>query len=68
MWALILRLTRQLRAVPGLDRMVFVGWDMTAALALGRAMDIHDWLIAEVLPEVEAVAMAGLNGRENDNG
>lgn len=41
---------------------------MTAALALGCALGLPDWLIAEALPEIEAVAMAGLNNRENESG
>lgn len=51
-----------------MDRAVHAGWDMTAALALGRALGLPEWLIAEVLPEIEVVAMAGLNNREEENG
>lgn len=51
-----------------MDRAIHAGWDMTAALALGSALGLPDWLIAELLPEIEAVAMAGLNKRENESG
>lgn len=41
----------------------YLAWDMGVALALGRAMGLSGHLIAEVLPEIEPVAMAALNAR-----
>lgn len=32
-----------------------VGWDMTAALALGRALGVDERVMAEMLPAIEAV-------------
>lgn len=57
----MLRLTGQTRAVAGLDRVHHIGWDMTAALALGAALGVDQRLLAEWLPGIEAVAMAKIN-------
>jgi hypothetical protein len=35
-----------------------LGWDMVAALALGRAMGASEWLVAEMLPGIEAAMVA----------
>jgi hypothetical protein len=40
-----------------------IGWDMTAALALGDALGIRPSLVAELLPEIEAVMVRRLNER-----
>jgi hypothetical protein len=44
-----MRLGGQLRVGPRL----VIGWDMGAALALGRALGISARAIAELLPEIE---------------
>ena len=41
---------------------------MTTALALGRALGIPEIIIADVLPPVEAVAMAALRERLKPDG
>ncbi|WP_170835562.1 hypothetical protein [Paracoccus sanguinis] len=38
-----------------------IGWDMSAALALGDALGIPPLAMAELLPGVEAVMVAKLN-------
>jgi len=38
-----------------------IGWDMSAALALGDALDIPPLVSAELLPVVEAVMVTKLN-------
>lgn len=64
LWDLIARLgDRQVRATSG----VILGWDMGAALQMGAALGIDGILIAEVLPEVEPVAMAALRERLTDD-
>jgi hypothetical protein len=40
-----------------------VGWDMTAALGLGAALGIAPRLLAECLPEIEAMMVRRLNER-----
>jgi hypothetical protein len=65
LWALMTRLGGQVRLSAGMGGAVYLGWDMTAALALGRAMGLRGWLLAEVLPDCEAVAMAALNKGES---
>lgn len=40
-----------------------VGWDMTAALAMAGALGVPLHLVAEVLPEIEAVFVAAVNER-----
>ena len=43
--------------VPG----AILGWDMTAALALGAALGVPPLVLAELLPVIEAVMVTKLN-------
>lgn len=61
---MILRLSGQARVIAGPDRLLHLGWDMTAALALAQALGLAPRLVAELLPEIEAAAMAALNDPE----
>ncbi|WP_235857921.1 DUF7697 family protein [Marimonas lutisalis] len=54
---LVGRLGGQLRVLPG----AVVGWDMSAALALGDALGISPLVMAELLPVIEAVMVTKLN-------
>ena len=56
-WDLVGRLGGQLRVIPG----AVLGWDMAAALALARALGIDTLIVAELLPEIEAVMVRRLN-------
>jgi len=38
-----------------------IGWDLTAALALGDALGVPPLAMAELLPVIEAVMVAKLN-------
>lgn len=58
-----MRLRGQLRYVAGMAAAVATGWDMTAALALGRAAGVPDQAMAEFLPEIEPVAVQQVNAR-----
>ena len=40
-----------------------IGWDMTAALALARALGVPGVAVAELLPAIEAVMVEKLNER-----
>ena len=40
---------------------VVVGWDMTAALAMARALGVDPLIAVECLPEIEAVMVRKLN-------
>jgi hypothetical protein len=40
-----------------------IGWDMTAALALARALGIPAAAVAELLPEIEAAMARQRNAR-----
>mgnify|MGYP005854053457 CR=1 FL=1 len=51
------RLGGQLRVTPG----AVIGWDMTAALTLGHALDIPPLAMAELLPALEAVMVVKVN-------
>ena len=51
------RLGGQLRVLPG----AVIGWDLTAALALGDALGVPPLPMAELLPVIEAVTVAKLN-------
>ncbi len=45
-----------------------IGWDMSAALALGGALGIPSLAMAELLPAVEAVMVRKLNEEMAANG
>lgn len=51
------RLGGQLRVLPG----AVIGWDLSAALALGDALGVSPAVAAELLPAIEAVMVAKLN-------
>ena len=51
------RLGGQLRVIPG----AVIGWDMGAALAMADALGIDTLIVAELLPEIEAVMVRKLN-------
>ena len=38
-----------------------IGWDMTAALSLAKALDLNPMVAAELLPELEAVMVRRIN-------
>ncbi len=57
----MLRLTGQLRIAGGMGASVVIGWDMTAALAMSRALRLDPLIAAECLPEIEAVMVRKLN-------
>lgn len=52
-----MRLGGQLRVV----NTAVIGWDMTAALALGRAVGVNIRAAAEILPEIEAAMTRKIN-------
>lgn len=46
-----------------------IGWDMSAALAIGDALGVPSLTMAELLPVIEAVMVAKLNEQmEHSNG
>lgn len=53
----MLRLGGQLRLAPN----AVIGWDMSAALALARALGVPAQAAAELLPEIEAEMVRQLN-------
>jgi len=46
-----------LRVIPG----ALIGWDLSAALALGNALGVPPAAAAELLPVIEAVMVTKLN-------
>ena len=48
--------------VPG----AVLGWDMGAALAIAQALGIEPLIVAELLPEIEAVMVRKLNEQIGD--
>lgn len=60
----MLRLGGQTRIAAGFGGAVIIGWDMTAALALGEAMGLPRLLLADVLPDIEATMVKKLRERE----
>ena len=63
-WDLVGRLGGQLRVLPG----AVVGWDMSAALALGDALGVPPLAAAERRPVIEAAMVAKLNEELAANG
>ena len=60
------RLAGQMRIAPSGG---IIGWDMGAALALAGALGVPGVAVAELLPPIEAVMVAKLNERlEQDHG
>jgi hypothetical protein len=45
-----------------------IGWDMSAALALGEALGVPPIALAELLPVIEAVMVRKLNEELAGNG
>ena len=65
-WDLVGRLGGQLRVAPSGG---IIGWDMSAALAIARALGVPGVAVAELLSPIEAVMVAKLNERlEQDHG
>ena len=60
-WDLVLRLGGQLRMVSPAGGAMVLGWDMTAALAMARALGVDPLIAAECLPEIEAVMVRKIN-------
>lgn len=52
-----MRLGGQIRVAPS----AIIGWDMGAALALGRALGVNARALAELLPEIEAEMVRKVN-------
>ena len=59
-WDLVQRSGGQLRVGGGLSPQV-LGFDMTAVLALGAALDVPALAIAELLPGIEGVMVRKVN-------
>ena len=57
MWDLVGRLGGQMRVAGR----AIIGWDMSAALALARALGLNLMVVAELLPELEAVMVRRIN-------
>lgn len=57
-WDLVTRLGGQMRFTAA---GTIVGWNMCAALAMASALGIDPALVAEILPEIEAVMVRALN-------
>ena len=53
-----------MRVLPG----AVIGWDMSAALALGDALGVPPLVMAELLPVIEAVMVRKLNEELAANG
>jgi len=65
-WDLVGRLGGQLRVAPSGG---IIGWDMGAALALARALGVPGVVVAEWLRAIEAMMVAKLNERlEQEHG
>ena len=50
-----------MRVVGGMSCGAVTGWDMSAALQLGRALGLSPIIIAELLPPIEAVMVRKTN-------
>ena len=56
-WDLVGRLGGQMRVAGK----AVLGWEMAGALALARALDLNPMVVAELLPELEAVMVRRIN-------
>ncbi len=62
-WDIVGRLGGQLRVAPSGG---VLGWDMSAALAMARALSVPGVAVAELLPAIEAEMVEKLNERNTD--
>ena len=62
-WDLVGKIGGQLRAIPG----AILGWDMTAVLAMARALGVNTFIAADLLPEIEAVMVRKMNEQIGDH-
>lgn len=60
-WDLVGRIGGQTRAIPG----AVLGWDMGAALDMGRALGISALAVAELLPVIETIMVRKTNEQIN---
>ena len=44
-----------------------IGWEMSAALALAQALGLNPTVVAELLPDLEAVMVRRLNEKIGDS-
>ena len=56
-WDLVCRLGGQMRVAGK----AVIGWDMSAALAMARALGLNPMVAAELLPALEAVMVRRIN-------
>lgn len=56
-WDLVSRLGGQMRVAGK----AVIGWDLTAAMAMVRALGLNPVVAAELLPELEAVMVRRIN-------
>ena len=56
-WDLVGRLGGQMRVIPG----AVLGWDMGAAFTLARALGLNPMVVAELVPDLEAVMVRRIN-------
>ena len=61
-WDLIGRLGGQMRV----EGKAVLGWDMGSALALAQALGLNPMVVAELLPELEAVMVRRINEKIGD--
>lgn len=60
-WDLVQRLGGQVRVAGGMSGGAVLGWDMGAALQLGAALGLSPFILAELLPPIEAVMVRKTN-------
>ena len=58
---MVQRLGGQIRVTGGMSGGAVLGWDMGAALQLGTALGLSPFIIAELLPPIEAVMVRKIN-------
>ena len=61
-WDLVGRLSGQMRFAGK----AVIGWDMNAALSLAQALGLNPMVVAELLPDLEAVMVRRINEKIGD--
>ena len=62
-WDLVGRLGGQMRVAGK----AVLGWDISAAMALAQALRLNPMVVAELLPELEAVMVRRMNEKIGDS-
>jgi hypothetical protein len=63
-WDLMKRCGHQLRLASGMGGSRVLGIDMNAVMAMGAALHVDPWIVAEIAPDLETAMVRGMNDQQ----